>query len=69
MKCPICNKEVSNERALTKHITGTKAYGGHELSEGQATLLAHGGKLTMEEEKRIAAEYPNSSIAKRLSTQ
>ena len=67
MNCPICNKEAGTEKGMTEHIKGTKAHGGHELSEGQATQLAHGGKLTEEEEKRLAAEYPDSAIAKRLS--
>lgn len=67
MNCPLCNKKAGTERGMIKHITGTKAYGGHELTEGQATLLAHSGRLTAEEEKRLAAEYPDSAIAKRLS--
>jgi len=52
---------------MIKHISGTEAYGGHELTEGQATQLAHRGRLTEEEEKRLAAKYPDSAIAKRLS--
>jgi len=38
--CPHCGKEAKTERGMIKHLTGTLAYGGHELSvpEAHATV-------------------------------
>lgn len=40
LKCPHCGIEAKTERGMIKHLTGTRAYGGHELSmpEAHATV-------------------------------
>lgn len=40
MYCPYCKKEAKTTRGMIKHLTGTFKYGGHELPQKEAEVLA-----------------------------
>jgi hypothetical protein len=40
MQCPLCGKVTKTERGLTKHLTGGRRYGGHELMPTEAIRRA-----------------------------
>ena len=40
MVCPICGQEAKTPRGLRKHMTGTRPYGGHELTMSEAAFAA-----------------------------
>src|SRR4051812_37333759 len=44
-KCPKCDKDIASISGLTKHLTGTYNYGGHELERNVARRLAEAAAL------------------------
>jgi len=40
LSCPQCGKEARTVQGLAKHLSGTRAYGGHDLAVDEASLLA-----------------------------
>lgn len=60
IKCSLCEKEAKTQRGLAKHLSGTKPYGGHELSLVEAAEAA--AKAAGAEVKSTPAPEPPRAI-------
>jgi|GEM_PF-398448 len=60
--CPYCSKVPTSARNLRRHLSGTRPYGGHELSEGEADAV-----IARVEGRAVGGDAPLPGVATRPS--